>query len=165
MLTKQGSEAYDCLPESTKQILLALSILIGRINDLPKADRDRLFELLQGWRDATHPDDQKGYRLAMEEILAQTPARSSRIVTRGETPRGDEMPDDVKKWATFAGGRIKELREKAGLTQAQLAAKAGLQQSHVSRLENAEYSPTHKTLEKIASAHGVEVGSIDPSAD
>lgn len=71
----------------------------------------------------------------------------------------------LKAWAEHVGRKIQELRKAAGLTQVQLAERAGLPQSHISRLENAEHSATNLTLEKLAGALGVSVGDIDPCAD
>lgn len=49
--------------------------------------------------------------------------------------------------------RIAELREKCGLTQAQLARKVGTTQAGISRLENPNYrNYSLKTLEKVAFA-------------
>ena len=60
------------------------------------------------------------------------------------------MTRGLKKWATHVGNKIKDFREKAEMTQTDLAKKAGLPQSHISRLENAEHTPTNLTLVKIA---------------
>ena len=70
----------------------------------------------------------------------------------------------LQNWLDYVSKRIRELREKAGWTQEDLAQKTGLPQSHISRLENGKHSPAHATLEKIAAALGVGVGEIDPSA-
>ena len=51
------------------------------------------------------------------------------------------------------------------MTQTDLAKKAGLPESHISRLENAEIRATNLTLVKIAKALGVSVGDIDPCTD
>lgn len=51
------------------------------------------------------------------------------------------------------GQRIKEIREKKGLSQRALAKKAGLSSSHIEHLENGNIkSATFATLEKIADA-------------
>ena len=51
---------------------------------------------------------------------------------------------------------VREMREDAGLTQAELAKRAGTTQSVIARLEDAEYSGHSLTmLERIAAACGV----------
>ena len=54
--------------------------------------------------------------------------------------------------------RITELREKCGLTQADLARKVGTTQAGISRLENPNYhNYSLATLEKIAAALGAKL--------
>ena len=77
----------------------------------------------------------------------------------------DREPDDDQKWLGPLSQRIRKARVKAGLTQVQLATKAGIPQSHVSRLETAKHSPSHKTLSRIAKALDVPLSQFDPSAD
>ncbi|MGC8540513.1 MAG: helix-turn-helix domain-containing protein [Phycisphaerae bacterium] len=36
-------------------------------------------------------------------------------------------------------------------------------QSHISRIENAELSPSHRIIDRIAKSLGVEAGRIDPA--
>jgi transcriptional regulator with XRE-family HTH domain len=55
---------------------------------------------------------------------------------------------------TFAG-RLRELREAAGLTQQQLAERAGMQTNTIARLERAEREPAWKTAIALAQALGV----------
>jgi ribosome-binding protein aMBF1 (putative translation factor) len=51
---------------------------------------------------------------------------------------------------------VREMREDAGLTQAELAKKVGTTQSVIARLEDAEYAGRSlTTLERIAAACGV----------
>jgi DNA-binding XRE family transcriptional regulator len=54
--------------------------------------------------------------------------------------------------------RIAELREKCGLTQAQLAERVGTTQAGISRLENPNYrNYSLATLEKVAAALGARL--------
>jgi DNA-binding XRE family transcriptional regulator len=54
--------------------------------------------------------------------------------------------------------RIAELRERCGLTQAQLAEKVGTTQAGISRLENPNYrNYSLTTLEKVAAALGARL--------
>lgn len=49
------------------------------------------------------------------------------------------------------------LRERAGLTQAELAARTGIDQGGVSRIERGATSPTARTLHRIAEALDADV--------
>ena len=60
------------------------------------------------------------------------------------------------------GLRIMALRKLAGLTQEQLSERAGLQRSHVSRIEAGKYAVTLETIQAIAEALGMMVDIIDP---
>lgn len=60
------------------------------------------------------------------------------------------------------GKRIAILRKMAGLTQEQLAEKAGLQRTHVGRIEAGKYAVTLEVVQAIAEALGMTVDIIDP---
>lgn len=60
------------------------------------------------------------------------------------------------------GQRIAALRNVAGLTQAQLADKAGVQRPHITRIESGKYAVTLESIEAIAQALGMTVDLIDP---
>jgi ribosome-binding protein aMBF1 (putative translation factor) len=49
------------------------------------------------------------------------------------------------------------LREKHGLSQAELAAKCGVDQGDISRIERGATSPTARTLQRIAAALDADV--------
>jgi transcriptional regulator with XRE-family HTH domain len=66
------------------------------------------------------------------------------------------MADDQQRFAK----RLKALRAARGLTQAALAAKAGLSLAFVGRLEIAQHDPSLTTLRAIAKALGVTVGQL-----
>lgn len=53
--------------------------------------------------------------------------------------------------------QVIELREKAGLAQAQLAELCGVNQADISRIERGSTSSTSKTLQRIAEALGADV--------
>lgn len=52
---------------------------------------------------------------------------------------------------------LKRLREEAGLTQAQLASRAGTSQAAVARYEKGTVSPSVATLERLVGAGGAEL--------
>ena len=56
------------------------------------------------------------------------------------------------------GERIKDLREKVGITQLQLAEKAGITRTNLSRIELGKYSAGMDVLTKIARGLG---GKLD----
>lgn len=58
------------------------------------------------------------------------------------------------------GAELIELRRERGLTQAQLADEAGVNQSEISRLEHGAANPSMATLEAIAAVLGVRLGFV-----
>jgi len=59
------------------------------------------------------------------------------------------------------GSKLKELRERQGLTQAQLAALAGLEQSHISLIENGRRPKVAAVVvARLAQALGVSVDTL-----
>ena len=71
----------------------------------------------------------------------------------------EEMKQQVRE---RIGNRIAALRKKAGLTQEQLADRAGLQRTHVGRIEAGRYAVTLEVVQAIAQALGMTVDIIDP---
>jgi ribosome-binding protein aMBF1 (putative translation factor) len=57
--------------------------------------------------------------------------------------------------------QVIELREKQGLTQAELAARCGMDQADISRIERGSTSPTTRTLQRIANALAADVRLIE----
>ena len=150
------NDVLDALPEDVQMVVLAMSVLRKRIEGIPKEDQDTLYALFREMANANGPEEQAMVRRAIREVLDQSPVSATELPVRNEAP-------GLAKWTLYVGGRIKLLREKAGLSQSELAKLAKIPQPHLSRLENAEHSPTHKTLSKIAEALGIPVGDIDPS--
>jgi DNA-binding XRE family transcriptional regulator len=159
--TTRIDPTFDGLPEREQLMAMAVSVLVVRMRSLPPADRDDLFELLQGLSDTDDPEEIQSIRRTMHEILSQAPASVKGMDLRSERP----MPRGSVRWAERVGKTIREKREAAGLNQAQLAERAGLTQSHVSRLESASHVATNMTLEKIAAALGIPVRTLDPCID
>ena len=56
--------------------------------------------------------------------------------------------------------RVKTLREKRGLTQAELAKRAGVTLGYIGKLETGHYDPQLSTLKKLAKALKVTVAAL-----
>ena len=82
----------------------------------------------------------------------------------GAAGKANDDAQKLKRWKEFIGGKIRELRKAANpnLTQEGLAKASGLPQSHISRIESGQHSPSNKTLERIAKALDVSIGDLDP---
>lgn len=61
------------------------------------------------------------------------------------------------------GLRIVGLRQLKGWSQEELARRAGLQRTHVSRIECGKYAVTLETIQAIAEAFGMTVDIIEPA--
>jgi transcriptional regulator with XRE-family HTH domain len=56
--------------------------------------------------------------------------------------------------------KVKRLRARRGMTQEQLAERAGISRTYLARLETARHDPTLSVLEKLAKALGVKVAEL-----
>ncbi|MEI7688101.1 MAG: helix-turn-helix transcriptional regulator [Planctomycetota bacterium] len=155
-----GSETYDKIPMEAKSAVLALSVIINRINSLPRSDRDDLFELVKELQTAQAGEETYAIVQSMEEILAQTPV--SAVTMKDD---GAKLSKKSKLWAKHVGAAIRKAREGLDWSQSKLAEEAGLPQGHLSRIENADLTVTHLTLKKIAKALSIEVGQLDPCTE
>ena len=81
------------------------------------------------------------------------------IISQTAVFEDDDGPwvDAEDAFAQLAAKDIVKARKKAGLTQAQLAAKVKMPQSQISRIERNPDRTTVRTLKKIAKALGVDV--------
>ena len=83
--------------------------------------------------------------------------------------RAQLSPDAVAQGEVFADAykialQVLDLREKHGLTQAQLARRCGMSQADISRIESGSTSPTTRTLQRIADALEAEVRLVANTA-
>ncbi len=74
-------------------------------------------------------------------------------------PTSENMPDDMTQ--RRLGAVVRRLRVQQNLTQERLAARAGLTQGHLSKIEAGERpNPGVATLKKLARALNVPVGEL-----
>ena len=64
---------------------------------------------------------------------------------------------------TRIGQRVKALRLMDELSQDELAQRAGLQRTHIGRIEGGKYAVNIETLQAIAEALGMTVDITDPA--
>jgi XRE family transcriptional regulator, regulator of sulfur utilization len=69
----------------------------------------------------------------------------------------DELQDDIQR---VVAERIKKIRKAKGITQEQLAELAGLNRTHLYRLESGKQSMTLRTLKIVADALAVRVREL-----
>ena len=148
----------DFSPNSFGHEDIATAFLLDRIKNLSKEAASDLVSLGE---DIATCQDQETYIAildAMREIIFPELIGKVNYGVAGTSAPTEKF----QKYKSFLGNRIVELRKASGMTQGELAEKTGLTQSHVSRLEKGQHSPSRKTLEKIASAFGMEVSELDP---
>ena len=66
----------------------------------------------------------------------------------------------LERASEHLAGRIRHLRRSEGLTQHQLAARAGTSRATIARIENETVVPELATLARIAEALEVDVGDL-----
>ncbi|MBD0272271.1 MAG: helix-turn-helix transcriptional regulator [Acetobacteraceae bacterium] len=101
-------------------------------------------------------------------------------MTRGRLRPASELVEDIERddpagaaaeglssASMRAGDLIRSMRREAGLTQAQLARHLGVEQSRVSELEAGRgvHGPSWSLMERIASACGRRIGTLEAAAE
>ena len=101
---------------------------------------ERAAEALMGWLEA-------------HLVSGQAPPEPKTVRTKGRA-RALQVPVPAKLAVKLA---LRWARLRAGLTQAELARRAGLSQPAVARLEDPDHNPTLDMLERVAAALGVRL--------
>ena len=140
---------------------VVVDFLLDRLTEIPpEAVRD-IALLAEQWADPqTGAETKAEIRQTLHEILF--PGRLG-AVHLGRAGAVEQMPETLQQRAARIGGAIKAKRTEKKLKQTDLAAKSGLPQSHLSRLEAGLHSPSAKTLERIAQALDVPPKDLDPA--
>ncbi len=76
-------------------------------------------------------------------------------------PRFEERErEQARQGQAQLGERIRQFRQRAGLTQEELTKRAGIGRVTLSRLESGDHSPRYRTLVALAKALGVSVTDL-----
>ena len=142
--------------EDTTLESMAVRVIERRLRNLPKEERELFWETIR-YASSDDPEDREEAIKTCLEILSPIPpsAKVSPMVA-------DDNEASLGTWTGFVSDRVKKARLDAALTQEQLAEKAGIPQSHVSRIETGKHSPTQMTLQKIATALSLPLSHFDP---
>lgn len=73
----------------------------------------------------------------------------------------DEQRERKALFNKHIGQRVKALRLLAGLDQGELAERAGIQRTHLTRIESGKYDVAISTVQFIAEALGMTVDIVD----
>jgi transcriptional regulator with XRE-family HTH domain len=86
------------------------------------------------------------------EIEEPEPSLPQLVVATGNT---GSSPDEIN-----VARAVREIRQSRGLSQRQLAARMDVPRTYISKIENAKAMPTLSSLERLATALGVEVCAL-----
>jgi transcriptional regulator with XRE-family HTH domain len=78
-----------------------------------------------------------------------------------ESSTAVEDPDDITR---IIARRLRELREKSGLSQTLVAERSGIKQTYIYELEYGTSNPTVKTLHKLAQAMNIDIRDVFPGS-
>lgn len=157
MATAEMSPGVQPTRRDNDTVALAITVLMDRIMQLNPADQADLLALVSELHAAVTDEDRLAIGRAIREVISGTPGTVERL----DLDTGKKKPPGYKNWVKVVSKRVRDARKKAKLTQEQLAAKTGLPQSHISRIEGAKLSPSNGTLEKIAAALKLPIDHFD----
>ena len=126
---------------------------------LPKELRAKLLELTKAYFQSTDDKHKEEILKTYSEIMFPT--------TIGEVEGFETLSDEnarkkLNRYRVAVGNAVRAERERKKMSQVELADKAGLPQSHISRVENGVHTTTNATIRKIASALNVNPLELDP---
>lgn len=72
----------------------------------------------------------------------------------------EDRPDVVQRGRRAFGSRVRDLRRERGLTQDELAKRAGFERKSINRIENGAFSPTLDRVFLLAASLGVTAAEL-----
>jgi predicted transcriptional regulator len=138
--------------------------VLSHVLHFPEKKMKRVVELVRTYRFSTDSAVQQEILTVLAELLTQDVVLNKALTDLNLDDTVDvESARKVASYRRGVGANIRTFRQECGLTQVQLAEKAGLPQSHISRLEKGVHAATAETIRRIAVALNKEMGEIDPA--
>jgi DNA-binding XRE family transcriptional regulator len=142
----------------SKLAAAAVATVIARMVQLDEQDQKDLWECVKDLGSLKTRQDVDDAMKTIIEILEPTDKSS---LAMSSSALDDLHPRQThESWLVWISEKLRTLRKQQNLTQGELAERAGLPQSHISRLERGVHSPSMKTLKKLANALQVDVGKL-----
>jgi len=103
-------------------------------------------------------DFSRSANLRVEELIRKYPIDAPVSERRKFIIRTEQDPKKVLAWAVAQ--RVKSERMQQGLRQEDLAERAGIKRPNIARLEKGFHMPSIPTLQKVALALNLDMGSL-----
>jgi DNA-binding XRE family transcriptional regulator len=120
-----------------------------------------IIELTQDYLRSVDRDEQVEISKTMYEILF--PASIGGLASFATA--SFDARKKLERYRASIAKAVRERREELGMSQVELSEKAGLPQSHISRIENGVHTTTHLTIQKLASALKTKPSRLDPGSE
>jgi transcriptional regulator with XRE-family HTH domain len=81
-------------------------------------------------------------------------------MTDATANRAEPTPETINPLERYIGSTVRDMRQKLGLTIAEIAEQTGISRGMLSKIENAQTATSLETLAKLASALGVSLSAF-----
>ena len=160
-----GAPTFDARPEDFSRNVVAFGTFLNAYRECSKEVQAIVDDMLEIVRDKASTEDECEHAI---DVIADAllPGLMHDIREAHETVVDIECEIDEGKSlsqqeATFAE-RLVAIMEEKGLTQVDLAARAGVQQPAISMIIKRECRPQQRTIKKLADALGVSPDALWP---
>jgi len=148
------------VPEASQQAISAVMARIAQLSPVEFADMQELLDLYH--QTGSGDQDHAGVAAAIQELLYPQGLTATVDPSAVISP---QTRAKLQRYQAQVGSAIRQRREALNVTQQQLAAKAAIQQSHLSRLENGQHRASGRTMYRIAKALRINLNLLDPGFD
>ena len=166
IVKSSGMHDRDCQSPDVAQLVRytfeVLQKVAQRIANLTDAQREVIVGLLLQMKDASERERREIVDAIVEVIL---PEDTIGGIAKKPLDSSSEHFQRMREYQKRIGMEVRKLRLAKKMTQRELAERAGLRQSHISRLERGDPIPTDATARKLAKALGVKPAELDPAED